>query len=83
MYTDLLNKVWVGNIDDDVEKLLKVRFIYEYDDNYPEEALHMFAENESAIKRNEAVLNDLSCEVYTVLANDKIPDNCKYPFAIT
>ena len=50
MYTDLLNKVWVGNIDDDVEKLLKVRFIYEYDDNYPEEALHMFAENESAIK---------------------------------
>ena len=43
----------------------------------------MFAENESAIKRNEAVLNDLSCEVYTVLVNDKIPDNCKYPFAIT
>ena len=46
MYTDLLNKVWVGNIDDDVEKLLKVRFIYKYDDN----SLHMFAENESAIK---------------------------------
>ena len=70
LYTDLLNKIWVGNIDDDVEKLLKVRFLYEYDDKYPEDALHMFAENETAFKRNEAVLNHLSGELYTVLVNE-------------
>ena len=39
MFIDLLNNVRLGNIDDDVEKLLKARFIYEYDDNYPQKAL--------------------------------------------
>ena len=55
----MLNKVQVRDIDDDVEKLLKARFIYEFDENYPKDALHMYAENETTIKRNDAVLNDL------------------------
>ena len=29
------DKVRVGNIDDDAEKLLKARFIHESDENYP------------------------------------------------
>ena len=33
------------------------------------------------MKRNDVVLNDLPCELYTVEADDKIPDNCKYPLA--
>ena len=28
---------------------------------------------------NEAALNDLPGEFYTIEGNDKIPDNCKYP----
>ena len=55
----MLNKARVGNIDDDVENLLKARFIRESDENYPKGALHMDAENEPAMKRNEAVLNEL------------------------
>ena len=43
LFIDLLNKVRVGNIDDDVENLLKARFIRETDENYPEDALHMYA----------------------------------------
>ena len=39
----------------------------------------MYAENEPAMKRNEA---DLPGEFYTLEANDKIPDNCKYPLAL-
>ena len=39
----LLNKVRVGNIDDDVKKLLKATFIYESGENYPEDVLHMHA----------------------------------------
>ena len=39
----------------------------------------MYAENEPAIDRNEAVLNNLPPELYTMEADDKIPDNCKYP----
>ena len=40
-------------IDDNVEKLLKTRFIYESDENYPKDALHIHAQNELAIESNE------------------------------
>ena len=42
----------------------------------------MYAENEPAIKRNEAVLNELPCELYTKDANDKISFNCKYSLTL-
>ena len=42
----------------------------------------MYAENELAMQRNEAVLNELPGELYTRQANDKIPDNCKYPLVL-
>ena len=38
---DLLNKARVSNIDDDVEKVIKARFIHESDENYLKDALHM------------------------------------------
>ena len=63
MFIDLLNKVQVGNIDDGVEKLMKARFIYEFDENYPKDALHIYTENEPVMKRKEAVLNDLPGEL--------------------
>ena len=81
LFVDLLNKFRVGNIDDDAEKLPKTRFIHESDENYPKDALHMYAENKPAMKRNDAVLNDLPGELYTIEAHDKIPDNYKYPLA--
>ena len=80
VFIDFLNKVRDGNIDDDAEKLLKARFIS--DENYPKDALHMYAENEPAMERNEDVLNDLPGELYIVEADDKVPDNCKYPLAM-
>ena len=82
IFINLLNKVQVGNIDDDVEKLLKARSIRESDENYPKDALHIYVENEPAMKRNKAVLNELPGELYTVESNDKIPDNCKCPLAL-
>ena len=38
----------------------------------------MHAENVSAMKRNEAVSNDLSGEFYKIKGNGEIPDNCRY-----
>ena len=77
-FIDMLNKVWVGNVDDDVEQLLKARFVCDFDENYySKDALRMYAENEPAIGRNEAVLNNLPGKVYTIEADDKIPDNYK------
>ena len=75
LFIDLLNNAGIGNNDDDVENLLDARFIRESDENYPKVALHMYAENEPAMKRNEAVLNELPGELYIIKANDKIPDN--------
>ena len=42
----------------------------------------MFSENEPAMKRNEAVLNDVPGQLYTIEAYSKIQDNCKYPLAL-
>ena len=77
LFMDLLNKVRVGNINADVEKLFKARFIHESDDTYAKYALYMNAEKDPAMKRNDAALNDLSIELYTIEADDKIPDNCR------
>ena len=41
----------------------------------------MHAENEPAMKRNEAVLSDLLAELYRIKANDEVSDNSKYPLA--
>ena len=40
LFIDLLNKARVGNINGDVKKLLKARFIRESDENYAKDALH-------------------------------------------
>ena len=45
---DMRNKVRVGNVDDNVEQLLKAIFVCDSDENYPTDALHMYAENEPA-----------------------------------
>ena len=75
LFIDLPNKVKVGNIDGNVGKLLKSRFIHQFDENCPKDTLRMYAENEPAMKRNEDVLKDLP---YTLEASDKIPDNSCY-----
>ena len=68
-------------LDEDVEKLLKVRFIHESDKNYSKNDLQMHVENELAIKKNYAVLNGLLSQVYTIEADNKVSDNCKCPLA--
>ena len=52
LFIQLLKKVWVGNIDDDVEKLVKASFILESDENYPIDVFNMYAENDPAMKGN-------------------------------
>ena len=69
LFIDLCNKVRFGNNDDDVENLIKARLIWEPDENYSKGVLHKYVENEPAIKRNEAVLNELSGERYTTEAH--------------
>ena len=79
---DVLKNFRVGKIDDDVQELLKARFINESDKNYPKEALQICAENERAMKKNTFVLNDLRDELYTIIVTDKVSDNCKYQMTL-
>lgn len=82
LFINLLNKVRVGNINHNVEKLLQVRFIHQPEENYPRYALDLYAENEPAMKMNKAVLNDLVGELYAIKANNKIPSSFKYPVVL-
>lgn len=41
----------------------------------------MYVENVPAVWRNEDVLSDLPTDFYALKANEKIPDNYKYPLA--
>ena len=82
-FIDMLNKVRVGNADNGMEQLLTARIVCDFEENfYPKDALHMYAENETAIGRNKAVLNNFRGELYTIEVDDKNPDNCKYPLAM-
>ena len=54
-FIDLLNQVWVGNVDDDVIEVIEVKFVPESYENYWKDALHMYAENEPVMKMNGTV----------------------------
>ena len=43
-FISLLSKIRVGAVDDEVEKLLKSRFVVKDNLFYPDHAVHMFAE---------------------------------------
>ena len=77
VFINLLNKVRVGNIDNDVESLLKTRFISKSDPSYPNEALHIFAENSPAKVHNETMLKNLGSPLISIHAEDVIPKNCR------
>ena len=40
----MFKNFWVGNIDYDVEKIIKTKFKHEFDGNYPKDASHMYTE---------------------------------------
>ena len=42
----------------------------------------MYGENEPAIKKNEAALNNLLGQLAQQKLMTKIPDNCKYPLTL-
>ena len=58
-----------------IQKNISRQDLYEFDENYPKDALYMFAENEPVMTRNESVQNDLPGELYTIEVDDKIPEN--------
>ena len=52
-FIQLLNKIRVGNVDEDVESKLKSRFIEKINKEFPIYKLHIFAENEFVNRHNK------------------------------
>ena len=77
-FIDLLNKIRVGNIDENVKKHIRERFIEESDTNYPENA-----KNYATVKHNRKMLDKLPGKMYIINAIDQIPADCKYPETLT
>ena len=78
-FINLLNKIRIGDIDADVQQKLKARFVNETAHNYPQNAVHMFAESYATVVHNKKVLDTMPGELHRVNAIDNIPVDCKYP----
>ena len=72
-FIDLLNKIRVGNIDEDVQKQIRKRFLEESDINYPENALDMYAENYPTVKHNLKILDKFPGKTYTIIQLIRFP----------
>ena len=59
-------EVQVGNINDDIETLLKSWFINQSDENYPKDDLHIYTKE--AIKRNKVVAGCIQKKLITRFA---------------
>ena len=70
---DLLNKVGTSTLDEYDENLLKSRFITRNDNNYPSDALHIFAENKPCQEHNHNMLSSNQNTLHVLSAIDELP----------
>jgi len=69
IFIDLLNNIRLGEISIADEELLLSKFINSDDQDYPFEALHIFAENRPALAHNELMLNKINKIIFASLYN--------------
>jgi len=72
---ELLNNIRIGNLAPHHKELLKSKFISRENPNYPEDAIHIFAENQPASKHNQKMLNNIKLDEINIESVDKIPQN--------
>lgn len=72
---DLLNKIRIAGLDDDAKTLLKSRFISDSDDDYPKNAVHIWAENKPVSDHNNCMLEKLDTPSVKIDSIDTIPKN--------
>ena len=78
-FMNLLNMIGIRDIDADVQQKLKASFMNETPDNYPQNAVRMFAENYPTVVHNKKILDTLLSKLHRVNAIDNIPAGCQYP----
>ena len=73
VFIDLLNNVRKGKLTESDIDILRSRIITENHLDYPQHALHLFAENAPVLEHNEKKLLSLSSPICVINAIDKIP----------
>ena len=74
-FIDVLSKIRVGDVKSNIAKVLKSRFLNLDGHNYPEHALHIFAENGPVSAHNLMMLNKLRGDLVAIHIIDSIPAN--------
>jgi len=74
-FIELLSNVRIGELSASNVEVLSSRVIYKTDDNYPVDALHIFAENEPARVHNQTMLETIDQNVLTIEAIDQVPNS--------
>ena len=72
-FTEILNRIHLGQLTKDDKEKLCTRIIKKSDDNYPYDALHIWAENEPVDKYNELKLEMIKRPLVTLIAHDEYP----------
>ena len=73
----MLNKIRVGEIDQNIQDVIKLYFIDKNDPCYPGKILHIFAENAPAKIHNHNQLKHIPGQLITRPAKDEVPKNSK------
>ena len=73
----MLNKIRVGEIDQDIEDGIKLRFIDKNDPCHPSNIFHTFVENAPVKRNNDNQLRHIPGQLITTLAKDGVPKNSK------
>ena len=77
MFVNMLNKIRVGEIDQNVEDVIKLRFIDKNDPCYPGNILHVFAGNAPVKRHDDNRLKHIPGQLITIPAKDEVPKNSK------
>ena len=72
-FTEILNRIRLGLLTKDDKEKLCTRIIKKSDDNYPYDALHIWAENEPVDKYNDSKLEMIKRPLVTLIAHDEYP----------
>ena len=76
-FIKLLNKTQEDNLDEEVDKVLLLRFCTKWTWNYSEEAANCFSENKLVNHRNNAILEDIDQSLVCPKSIDAILRSCK------
>ena len=76
-FINTFNQIWEGEIDEDVELTWKSQFFSKDEPLYPENAVHIFAENKPVEYHNKVQLDNIDSDLVSIQETNEIPRQVK------